>query len=594
MAPEELLSLNARLEELGRRLEQVEKRLDFLYSYFSLPYPDKSPPLRQLTTAQKTDEELIQWARKTSLLSKAAAICFLLVVAFVLRAVTENNLWNPRMGSWVGITYSGLLIIASLFSYRKRSPLALVLNICGTIFSYSIVLESHERLKTISTFEAFLLIAGTGVVSGMVARSFSARAPGALGVVGMSLTGALLGQPNPVWPLSMGLLFLAFAMSSIEPLATVPSWTRWVVTALVFFFLTAWSGKVVFALRTGGESQGWSLSSSSFLYATALFVFLCSLLSLVRELKWKGAKPSRVESFLPASSGALGYFLAREVVSFEPQGLFPLGLIATLWGASHLLVSWSLTRIGAQRTVASFSASGVSLTAMGLPEVLGGLPQSLVPVSALGVLHLALARMWSNGPLRVTSHLIQTYASFACGLWLWLAGTTIPSQVYLLIALFVFLMGSIHYFLSRVQISLWPSWKGLWKQDPKDYLALLPLTSSMFCGFVTLNLVCHILLGPFLVRTEGVWASVQTAILSFFVISLGLYGYWRQVQEIRNLAILLGVFLALKVVFIDLLQGRGLALVISFFWLGMAALVQSFVLARWKRQSSFQRTGNLS
>jgi len=590
MEPRGPISPDARLEEMERKLERMEQRLEFLYSYFRLPFPDKTPPLSRPVSPSEPDEELIHWAERTFLLSKGAALCFLLVLAFVLRALTDGQIWDVRMGSWVGISYCGLLVLGGAFCYRRRSPLAGVLSVCGILFAYSIVLEGHERLKSINTMEAYLLLAGAGVSSAAMARIFSARGLGTMGILGMSLTAALLDQPAPNWPLSMGLMLLAVVISSFEGFSTKRAWPRWLVMAGATVFLALWSSKITFALRIGETLSG-PLSSVLFLPFTGLFLIVISWTSLWKSLSWKTSKISGPEALAPAIASALAYLLAREVLSVESEELPILGLAGTSLGTVHLLILWALAKKEAKMAAVGFSIAGVCLLGMALPDLLGSLLPSLPLVSLVGILFLALARRWDHGPLRVFAHLIQTYPALFTGLWLWDREISDLSTTAFVLALVVFLVSSSHYLVSRKDISKGLPRRGLWEHDPRDLLAVLPLGSSLFCAFSISNVLCYLLLAPILGGRDGLWISVQTGLLSCFMMALCFFGYLRRLREVRNLAILLGIVLVLKIVLIDLFQGKGLALVVSFFWLGMAALVQSVILSRWQRSGSKEGSG---
>ncbi len=590
MEPRGPIYPDAKLEELERRLGRIERRIEFLYSYFRLPFPDKTPPLSPPLSPLEPDEELIHWAGRTSFLSRGAALCFLLVLAFVLRALTDSQIWNVRLGSWIGISFCGLLVLGSAFCYRRKSPLAVVLGGCGILFAYSIVLEGHERLKSISTIEAYLVITGAAVSGAAMVRMFSARGLGTVGILGMSLTAALLGHPAPNWPLSMGLMLIAVVISSSEGFSTNQAWPRWLVMALATGFLVLWSSKVTVALRIG-ESLLEPVGSPLFIPYTGLFALVISCTSFWKALRWKTYKVSLPEALGPAVTSALGYFLAREVVALESERSSFLALAGASLGALHLLLAWALVKKEAKMATVGFCFAGACLLGMALPDLLGSSLASLPFISLVGILFLALARRWDHGPLRVCAHLIQTYPAVFAGLWLWNSDISGLSTKAFLLALLVFLLSSSHYIVSRAGISKGLPRKGLWEHDPEDLLRLLTLISSVFCAFSISNRLCYLLLTPIVGWRNGLWISAQTGLLSCFMIALCLIGYWRRLREVRNLAIVLGIFLVLKIVLVDLFHGRGLALVLSFFWLGMAALVQSVILSRWPRSGSEEGNG---
>ena len=69
-------------------------------------------------------DEVIHWASRASLFPRLATLCFLMVVALILRTITDNGIVNPLLGMGLGMGYAAALMVAGWYQYRRSSSLA--------------------------------------------------------------------------------------------------------------------------------------------------------------------------------------------------------------------------------------------------------------------------------------------------------------------------------------------------------------------------------------------------------------------------------------------------------------------------------------
>ena len=111
---------------------------------------------------QVSQEGVLKRAGTGSLLSRVETVWFALVVALILRTITESNIINTRFGSVLGMGYAAALIIAGWWLYSRKSRLAPVFPACGLLLLFSIVLETHARFESLSTVMAYIILMAAG------------------------------------------------------------------------------------------------------------------------------------------------------------------------------------------------------------------------------------------------------------------------------------------------------------------------------------------------------------------------------------------------------------------------------------------------
>ena len=119
--------------------------------------------------------------------------------------------------------------------------------------------------------------------------------------------------------------------------------------------------------------------------------------------------------------------------------------------------------------------------------------------------------------------------------------------------------------------------------DKHDQAALLPLFAGLTNGFfMTMVIVAYFLHTYYQGVFETAFIGAQSVTINLAAILMIFIAISRHNKELRNVAILLMIIGGSKVFIIDLFRIKGTWLVAGIFAFGIAAALQSLVLARWK------------
>jgi len=177
-----------REQELAARLKAMEKQMERLTARLGedaaadTPAPSTAPAGPAVYRDYPPDigdlsDEVLNWAGRNALLPRLATICFLLVVALVLRTITESGLVNKLIGSGIGMGYAAILIATGWYNYQRNSKLAPVFAACGAILMSIIVVETHSHFKSLPLIPAYLTLVATGIAMALISRQFDALPP---------------------------------------------------------------------------------------------------------------------------------------------------------------------------------------------------------------------------------------------------------------------------------------------------------------------------------------------------------------------------------------------------------------------------------
>ncbi len=70
------------------------------------PRPGKPPGTPSAGEPASLSDEVIRWASRASLFPRLATLCFLMVIALILRTITDNAIVNPLLGMMLGMGYA--------------------------------------------------------------------------------------------------------------------------------------------------------------------------------------------------------------------------------------------------------------------------------------------------------------------------------------------------------------------------------------------------------------------------------------------------------------------------------------------------------
>lgn len=578
--------LEAKVERLAQKMDELSLRLDSLYSRLGIPIQQAERAYQELPDDQgRAQEGIIPWVDRASLLPGVSIVCFLLVVALILRTLTDSNVLDRRLGSLLGVGYSGLLMLIAHWRYGKGARLAGVFSVCGALLISSILLESYQRFHSLPRITVYPVLLATGLGSFMTGWRFGKGLPAAVGLLSMCTAAALMDYPDPFFPALAGILLIANILGYMLRRLRGFSWVSWIVLLMSLLALTYWCGRLVIALGRKDQELLQVLALPWFLPLVGSLSVLFPVLCLLGTVSSQPRGMLGYEALVPGLTGLWAFGAAYLVVDSWAQSTLLLGLAGFSLGAAHLCAAHWLGRRASPgaRGTNSFAFAACILMGLSLPQLTGDGFLSLVFLSGIALGLFALSLAWESGGVRLTSYLLQLYAGTAVGLFLWgkaqeghLLSLAFPGAV-------VSLLGILHYRWCQKKAPPYGSSVLFSRYDKQHRSSVLPLAASVLSGFFVLRAVIqealHLVPGDF---QNSFWCA-QSILLNSTAAGLMLFAYLRADQGARNLAILLTLVGAVKVFMFDLLQARGVPLMLSVLSFGLAALLESILLGRWQK-----------
>lgn len=595
------LSADSREKELTARLQAMEQQLERLTarlsdgdgstpheSNVSTPGNSKEYPAEDIADVS---EEVLNWASRTSLLPRLATLCFVLVIALILRTVTDSGLINKLIGSGVGMCYAALLIVVSWNRYGKQSPLAPIFAASGALLMSTIVVETHSHFNSLPLVPAYLTLMATGIAMALISRHFNSFTPISVGVISMCFAGAAIDYPHPFFPYLSLVLFTANVLGFFAGQLKQCSWLRWSALLVTMAMLQLWGVQIVTALHKGGALPP-ELAIAWFIPIMVIFAAAYISLSLLGVIR---SDPESIHLFdvtLPTITVLWAFSVMHYVTKAQAGGSsVVLGSAGVVIAIGLLGVSFWLARRGGQGAPGASSytfACGV-LLALALPAVTGKWALSLPILSLIAIFMAVMSRVWECGTIRITTYLFHLYCCIAMIIAFRGDGPAAMDAVNILPSGLLACIILYQYQWCR----WWPPTEGsafFSRFDANDRSAVMLLLAGLICGFFTvrISLFQIITLLPTVFQHDAFSCS-QSVFINGAAIALMLFAFLKKNKEIRNVAILVLVVGGIKVLLYDLTGTHGLPLVFSVFSFGLAAAAQSLALGKWQKQSVVQK-----
>jgi hypothetical protein len=593
-------TLEKREKELENRIQMLERQLDRLSAHIGdesvapaavapVPKPRQTEKNYPAEDMPELTEEMLSWASRNSVLPRLATVCFLMVIALVLRTITDSGLVNKLLGSGLGMGYATALMIFGWYKYGKESPLAPVFAACGVMLMSTIVVETHMHFKALPLVPAYLTLMATGFGMALMSRRFNAFVPISVGVLGMCFAGAAIDYPHPFFPYLSLVLFTANVLGYFAAQLKRCSWLRWSVLVVTMIMLQLWGVRLGMLLRKG-ETIPPELAPAWYLPVLAVFFLTFVFLSLLGIVKVGSQKISRFDFSLPTLNVIWAFMLARHVAEAWQMNVNLLGVIGLL-GAVGLygMTFWCARRnIEGAPGTNTFAFAGGALLVLALPTASGAFVMSLPVISLVAITMAIVSRVWENGGVRGTTYLMSIYACVALVFVLRGEGPGATDAINMLPAGLLAVISIYHYQWCRrwpvpVNSALFDAF------DRNDRSAALLLLGGLASGFfmIRVGIFQAIQFVPAAIQRDS-FRCGQSVLINAAAIALIVFAYLRQNKEIRNVAILVTVVGAIKVFLYDLLGTHGLPLVFSVFSFGMAAAVESLALGKWQKPPAVQ------
>ncbi|MBK5275811.1 MAG: hypothetical protein JJE30_12255 [Desulfuromonadales bacterium] len=589
-------TLENREKELESRIQLLEKRLERITATMSDDAAHAAAPASGPAAQQKKyysdeempelTEEVLGWASRNAVLPRLATVCFLMVIALVLRTITDSGLVNKLIGSGIGMAYAAGLMAFGWYKYSTQSPLAPVFAACGTILMSTIVVETHTYFKALPLVPAYLTLMATGIGMAFMSRRFNAFVPISVGILGMCFAGAAIDYPSPFFPYLSLVLFTANVLGYFAAQLKRCSWLRWSVMVVTMIMLQLWGIKLGILLNKGDAIPA-ELALSWYLPVLAIFCLTFTALSLLGIVRGTSSKISRFDFSLPTLNVIWAFSAALHMITAWKAHVYLLGIIGILFAALHFALSFWLAKRGTVGSLGTntFAFAGGALIALALQPATGSFLLSLPVVSLVAFTMAIVSRVWENGGVRGTTYLMNIYACSALAFALRGEGAGAADAINMLPAGLVAVISIYHYQWCRQ----WPVPRSsaLFDAfDRNDRSAALLLLGGLASAFfmIRIAILQAIPYVPQLMQRDMSRCG-QSVVINIAIIVLIVFAYLRQNREIRNVAILVTVVGAVKVFLYDLLGTHGLPLVFSVFSFGVAAAVESIALGRWQKQA---------
>ncbi|MDF1581481.1 MAG: hypothetical protein P1P74_12005 [Desulfuromonadales bacterium] len=523
----------------------------------------------------------------SSLLPRIATLCFLLVIALVLRTLTDSGILDAQIGSVIGMVYAAVLMFIGWLQYRKNDPLAPVFSISGGLLMFSIVHESHARFASISSELAYLILALTGMALSVTSYQNQVRLPILLGALGMCLSSVAIDWPLPFFPYLLLVLWLSILMSCFATRLKRCSWLRIFTLVATLHVMTVWWLKLEKYTNVRIDdipailAPGWVYPITFLLSGTLLAM---ALFGIVRS---GGERISKFDLTLPLINVVWAHLFLR----YQVQNIEVIGALSTLVAFFHFGIAWKLAQRKLLRAPGTnaFTMAGAILLCLALPDLFGNILYALPLLSLVALTVNYFADRWHSGGMRLTAYLLQVVVTIGI-IWVLVEDGVADHLIDgLVVSAICGLLSIYHYRYCRKNPPAEES--QLFSQfDSEDQSAISILLAGLTNGFfMTMVLVYQGLLLYPDAQIEVAFTAIQSVVINgvaMVIMSLALA--WRN-KELRNVAILITIIGGLKVFLGDLLSISGLGLVVSVFSFGVAASLESYALTRWQKLESWEK-----
>ena len=577
--------LTDQVKFLKDKVDELSDRLQLLESGESLVQKtDEVNSAAAITVEKKVapQEGVLKKAGTGALLPRVATICFIMVVALILRTITDSEIIDKQLGSMLGMGYATALILVGGWFYLKKSSLAPVFPACGLLLLFSIVIETHARFQSLSTVMAYVILIAAGVV--VIAMGLRHRAPFQLysAALGSGLIGMTIDFPYPVYPLLALILFGGCVAAYIAWRAEICQSLRWTTLGLAMVFWAFWAYKL-------NVPAACDEPTADILYLTWFFPFLflfwifftiTNIYRMASDMEDLGF----FESLLP-SVVSMGAFLAAwSVIIPWYRNTLWLGIIGILTGLVHLGAAAWLAKRNKEGALGSttYTFAAVLLLSFGVASIFSNLLWSVPVLSVSAYIMARLANRWQSGGIRCTSYLFQLAAVLvALGTGVVAADISSPLVGSLVLGTLMS-MSFLQYRWCRSHAppsmhSAFFSWL-----DKKDFSAIILLLTGLVSGFFLMRLGLYQVLAGTTSDFEYMFRGGQTVFINLGAVFLLLLASSRKNNEILTVAIVVGILGMLKSFVFDLFGIKGMPLVFSVFSSGVVAAVGSVVSTRWQ------------
>ena len=579
----QLIAMNNAISGINNRLDELTARLATLESLPSVAsavkHQNEGPP----PPIMMDEEGFWSWIGTSTVLPRIAAICFLMVVALMLRVLTDSGVMNLQFGSFIGITYALGLIILGGRMLAKKNRLAPVFPVCGAFLLFSVVLETQAHFASISATTGYLMLGMSLLLLATIGVRNNFPGLTCIGLIGGSLAAAAIDFPNPCFPALLLLLLTANITAAIAAAKQPDSgWSRWFLYIVTAMFWILWTSKLKVPL-TRHETVPEALSLIWFLPTAFLYSLTFMIVpALAMERKqW----PSIFELFVPTANVFLIFGAAWGVIGVWNEQKIPmLGIVGFILAAIHLAIAYRMyRRENHNGGICAFTCAGGILLAMILPALTGNLLIALPIWSAMAFILALLSGVCEIGGIRILSYLMQASSCLLGGLsGMFIIDGPHRGTAMIVTAIIAVISGLQFRWSQKNPVSctagIFPTF------DPNNRSGTILLITSLLSTYYSLQIGTALLLNTVGIdASPDALSSSRSLLINLGAIILMLDGLRRKNSDLIIAAVVVTFLGAIKVFGHDLFQDHGLARVLSIFSFGLVAAIGSVVMSKWQQ-----------
>lgn len=563
------LDVEARLEALTQEVRRLADRVAQLEAAAAAPRalpPQAAPDASSSPQLARAD---VAWGGASTVLSRTALVCFLLVIALVLRTLADAGILGRAPGTALGLGYAGLLMGWGWLSYPRRPPVASLVAVCGALLLCAVVLEAAARLGVLSPATAYAVLAVAGGALALLGRRGLTPAVCA-GVPALLLCAFVLAHRQPALGGPGAVVVAAFLAAESAGSRPRCAWLSWLAVAATAGLWWGWAAGP--GRGTGSGAGFWVLP---LLGATAAVHLGAAFRRARRSV---GAGGGLLDGVLPILTVAWAFPAAA---AYAPGGSW-LGIGGAVGSAFLLFLAHRLAaqRLPAAAGTGAFAFASASLLAASLAVgwnlVAGALP--LLAAFAWGL--AVLAGRWGSPGARAASYALQAGGALGAASAALLAGGSPFSLAGAAAAAGAALLAGAHYRWCRERPP--PPGSGFFARfDRTDDTAVVLLLSGLLLAFLALRSAVYPGIAAWARDVPGTFQAAQSVILHVSAAALALAAVRRGDRELRAVALLVIGAAALKTLAHDLLTLGGLPLLASVSLFGASAGAIAVMLRRW-------------
>ncbi len=577
-----LRRLEHALETLGGRVEGIEQKLALAApGWRTVPSPSDpaAPALPRLPDSRSFSAP--------QLLSGLAVVCFILVIALILRTLTDNAFVERRLGAGLGIAYAAALMLLGHWARPRR--FAAIYAVCGALLLFSIVIETHARLHILPAPAAYAILGTTLAALYLIGWHSSDPVLVALGLAGTCVAAAALGIPAPSYPALMLLLLIASMLANTSACSGRCLAIKWFLLALTIVVWLVWSVNAYLVLtrapeRTAATDVPWMMP----------LLGVGSALAIIAALR-EALKGTPLADPYPAIAAPVAItitaIIGRCVVLPHYGSSVLLPMLGTLTGVSVLLAAIG---VAGRAKDGSPVASGLLVGALALlvafaPGCIRSPYLALVAGALLALGMVFATPLGKSAVARMVVHLFLGWVGAAAGFTLFLNSSgeaSIPNALVLILLAAVLIA---HYAASRRKFGRESTGEGGGQGLVASFIAdlayrsaLIPLLSGLGCVFGGTRLAARAVL-VHAGAVDSAFQACQSVMVNLAALGLGVIGIATACAEVLVLAVIVALAGAAKILLYDTSHLQGLPLLCGIGSLGVMAAFGAVLWARWQR-----------